>query len=152
MSIHDIVSVLLVGIGFSLSVLVHELGHAILQKMFGLPVSMIEWGSGPRIFKFKVFEMRLIPLRGSVFPNGSTLAKSKWVALVIAAGGILAQWFGMWMIAVSHIYIIPTINIICISYAVAAFVSLLNLIPTRNSDGYFIIKALRRTRGMMNEK
>lgn len=148
----SLIPILLVGVGFALSVLVHELGHALFQRCFKIPVTLIEWGIGPRIFKFKVLELRLIPLRGSIFPNGSLIAKKKSQAILIAAGGIIMQWVGMWLIAITHIFVIPMIDTICISYAVATFVSLLNLIPNRNSDGYYIIKAIRRARGIVNEK
>ena len=134
-----------ISIGLAISVLVHECGHAILQKLFSLPVQLIEWGRGPRLIKIGVFEIRLI-LFSAVYPNGSLLAKTRSAAFLIAAGGILNQWLGMLLIGKTHVYEIPWLNTICIAYGCCSVISLLTIIPVNESDGYYMLKALKGER------
>lgn len=135
-----------VAVGIALSVIVHEVGHAILQKAFKLPVQLIEWGRGPRILKIGVLEIRLLPFAGAVYPNGSELAKGRFSAALIAAGGILAQWIGLFIIGRLHLIEISWLYTIVVTYGICSFVSLLVLVPVKGSDGYYIIKALLKGR------
>ncbi|MFD2328757.1 site-2 protease family protein [Cohnella sp. GCM10020058] len=133
-----------VAIGVALSVLVHEVGHAFIQRCFRLPVHLIEWGRGPRIVKLGVFEMRLFPFAGAVMPNGSEQTKSRIAGALIAIGGLLAQWIGMIAIGRLRLVELPWLETICITYGFCSFISLLVLIPKKGSDGYYLLKSLKR--------
>lgn len=130
--------------GMALAVIVHELGHAAAQKLFGIPVTLIEWGRGPRLLKLGVLEIRLIPFSGCVVPNGAELAPGRFAAVLIALAGIMAQWIGMVLIGRLHLHEISGLGVVCITYGFCAFISLLVLVPLKGSDGYHMIRALRR--------
>ncbi|MFC5402937.1 site-2 protease family protein [Cohnella soli] len=130
----------------AISVLVHEVGHAGVQRIFKLPVKIIEWGRGPRILKIGVLEIRLLPFAGGIYPNGSELSGSRIAGALIAAGGILAQWIGMVVIGRLQLHEIAWLKTFCIAYGMCAFLSLLVLIPFKGSDGYYLFKALVKRR------
>lgn len=134
----------LISVGLAFTVLIHELGHAGMMKIFGIPIVMIEWGVGPRIVKFKCLEVRLIPLAGGVYPNGTLMAHTKVEAVLVGLGGVLAQWLGMWIIGVFHLHHLQSMEIICISYGAGTILSLLCLVPFGRNDGTQIVKALKR--------
>ncbi|MDQ6422650.1 M50 family metallopeptidase [Paenibacillus sp. LHD-117] len=133
-----------IAIGAALAILVHELGHAFFQTIFRIPVHLIEWGSGPRLFKLGKFEMRLIPFSGGIQPNGVRLANAKWKGVLIALGGLIAQWF---MVVVSAVIVVQLnllrfewIENIIVVFVVCAFLSFFNLIPYRGTDGYHLFR------------
>jgi len=127
----------------ALSVLTHELGHAVFQRIFGLPVTTIRWGLGPVLFRIGVFEVRGLLLGGAVTPAGPKLTASRWKGVVIALGGIIAQWFAVWILAVTKLYAVPMTQIFCQAYMFFAFLALTQLIPLKNWDGYYALQSLR---------
>lgn len=141
----QILDITLVGIGLALSVLMHELGHAVLMKIFGVPIQLIEWGIGPRIFKFKRFEMRLVPLSGGVYPNGTLLAKRKVEGVLIGIGGVVFQWIGMWFIALLRLHQFQALELICLAYGFASIIGVYNLVPIGRNDGRHILQILKIT-------
>lgn len=66
----------------SVALLIHECGHALAQFLFKIPVKELVWGFGPRLFKFGVFEVRLIPFKGYVHPAGPLYAKNVGTAFL----------------------------------------------------------------------
>lgn len=143
--------VLPVLIAAALSVLIHELGHAFFQKSFGLPVTAIRWGMGPLLFRAGVFEVRGLLLGGAVTPAGPNLVKSRWKAVVIALGGIIAQWFVVWILAITKLYMLPAIAVFCQAFMFFAFLALTQLIPLKGWDGYFVLQALRGKKNLSTE-
>ena len=57
-------------LGFSLLVIVHELGHFIMAKVNGIKVEEFSVGMGPEIFSKKgketIYSLRLLPIGGFV--------------------------------------------------------------------------------------
>lgn len=131
-------------IGCSIAVLVHELGHAAFMWLFKIPVTLIEWGKGPRLLKFKAFEIRLLLLGGGVYPAGSELADRKWKGVLIALGGIIAQWIVTIIIARAGLHKVEWLTDVVIWFVAASLLALLNLIPYRGTDGYDLIRVLTR--------
>lgn len=99
-------------IGFSIIIFVHELGHFVLAKLFGVKVETFAIGFGPRLFGIRGREtdycVRLFPLGGYVKMLGqedftldqerleatrtdprSFLAKSPGQKMMIVAGGVV---------------------------------------------------------------
>jgi len=125
-----------------LLVTIHELGHFAAAYYFGLPVSSMEVGVGPRLFSFEwkgmQFRWYALPICGEL--RTCWLSKRKWKNVMLFLAG-------------------PLTNVVfaCIMFAVAgngpmargslAF-GLINLIPFRtktiDSDGYQILQALRK--------
>lgn len=134
-------------IGLALSVLIHELGHAFFQSNFGLPVKLIQWGFGPRIFKIKTFEVRLIPISGGIHPVGSELTSSRIKGVVISLGGIIAQWIVTYIIAVLGFNTIPWLRNITLTFVFCACLSLFNLIPFKGTDGYYMFRSIFKKGG-----
>ncbi len=88
---------------FNLVMLIHELGHFLTAKKFGVQVNEFALGMGPRIFKFQkgetVFSLRAIPIGGFCEMEGEEGAskdprsfgsKPAWQrAIIIVAGAIV---------------------------------------------------------------
>ncbi|MFD0591062.1 site-2 protease family protein [Paenibacillus sp. GCM10027627] len=138
-------------IGAALAVIVHELGHAFFQKLFRIPVSLIEWGSGPRLFRIGIFEMRLIPFSGGISPNGVRLANAKWKGVLIGLGGIIAQWFVTVLIAKFDLLRFEWLEVIILVFVGCAILSFGNLIPYRGTDGYYILQLFKKRKAVVHE-
>ncbi|MGP3788219.1 site-2 protease family protein [Paenibacillus sp. 1A_MP2] len=141
----QILTIALIGIGLSLSVLIHELGHAITMKIFRVPIQLIEWGVGPRILKYKCFEIRLLPLAGGVYPNGALLAKKKVEGILIGIAGVLLQWIVMWIIALFRLHQVEAMETVCIAYGFASIIGLFSLIPIGRNDGKHVLQILKNS-------
>ena len=78
----------------ALSVLVHELGHALAMRLVGGRVQRFRYGWGPVLLSWGVLEWRLVPVAGAMegrFDRCETTL-SGWRAIVIALSGVAAQW------------------------------------------------------------
>jgi membrane-associated protease RseP (regulator of RpoE activity) len=126
----------------ALSVLTHELGHAFFQKLFGVPVTTIRWGMGPVLFRIGVLEVRGLLLGGAVTPAGPKLTTSRWKGVVIALGGIIAQWFAVWILAATKLYAVPMTQVFCQAFMFFSFLALTQLIPLKHWDGYYALQSL----------
>ncbi|MBQ6906503.1 MAG: site-2 protease family protein [Clostridia bacterium] len=90
---------------FGILVLVHELGHYITARMFGVGVHEFSIGMGPRLFGWKgkvnPFNVRLLPIGGYVSLVGETeeeedpelrdrslLFKPKWQRFIVMFAGV----------------------------------------------------------------
>lgn len=90
---------------FGLLVLVHELGHYVTARMFGVGVHEFSIGMGPRLFGWKgkanPFNVRLLPIGGYVSLVGETeeeedpelrdrslLFKPKWQRFIVMFAGV----------------------------------------------------------------
>lgn len=127
----------------SLSVLVHELGHASMQRLFGLPVARIEWGVGPLFLKIGVLEIRWIPFAGGVTPVGSKLTPSRIKGAWIAGAGVIAQWMAVLLLAVTQLHQHPWMKNFALSFLFFAIMSLTQLLPFDQRDGYYMWQSLR---------
>jgi regulator of sigma E protease len=100
-------------LGLSILVGLHELGHLLAAKMFGMRVEQYSIGFPPRIFKFKygetVYSIGAVPLGGYVKISGMIdesldvksmseepkpwefRAKPAWQRLIVMMGGILVN-------------------------------------------------------------
>jgi len=102
-------------------IFVHELGHFLMAKLFGVKVEIFSIGFGPPIFRKKigdtVYQIALIPLGGYVKMYGeedtdearkdprSFYAKPPWQRILIAFGGplfnLLFAIFAFWVVFVT---------------------------------------------------
>ena len=71
----------------ALSVLVHELGHALAIRLVGGRIRRFRYGWGPVLLSWRALEWRLVPVAGAV--EGSSLVG--WRAIVVALAGVAAQ-------------------------------------------------------------
>ena len=71
-------SILITIIGFGVMILLHELGHFLAAKRFGVTVHEFSIGMGPKIFSVKknetTYSLRLFPIGGYVKLEGETKA------------------------------------------------------------------------------
>ena len=123
--------------------LVHELGHAFFQILFGHHVEKIEWGAGPVIVRFGKLEIRLVPFVGSVKPIGCLLTPSRWKGFFIAVGGVVFQWMGVYLIAKAAIYKLPYLDVFSCTYFICALLGCTQLVPVRPRDGYYALQSLK---------
>ena len=78
----------------ALSVLVHELGHALAICLVGGRVRRFRYGWGPVLLSWRALEWRLVPILGAVegrFDRCET-PLSGWRLTVVALSGVAAQW------------------------------------------------------------
>ncbi len=110
-------------------IFVHELGHFLMAKLFGVKVEVFSLGFGPPIFKKKigetVYQIALLPLGGYVKMYGeedteetrkdprSFYAKPPWQRMLIAFGGPLFNFlfaiFAFWVVfATPRTFYVPS--------------------------------------------
>ncbi len=113
LAITKLYPLLLTAVGFGLLITVHEFGHFIFAKMFGIGVPVFSIGFGPSLIKKKIgsteFRLSLIPLGGYCAIQGmsdpeagmvdtgsepenpaySYESKAFWQKLLVLLGGIL---------------------------------------------------------------
>ena len=80
--------------GLSAVIIVHEFGHFVACKLFGVPTPVFSIGFGPQIFAFKLgttlFQIAALPLGGYVAIAQKELAAQPYAAkLIILLAGIL---------------------------------------------------------------
>ena len=75
-------------VAMTLSVLVHEAGHALAIRLVGGRVRRFRYGWGPVLVSWRALEWRLVPVVGAV--EGTI--RSGWRLTVIALAGVAAQW------------------------------------------------------------
>ena len=78
----------------ALAMIVHELGHLLAARYFGIAASELGLGMGPRLTGFKVgsirFNLRVIPIGSFVMLDGTALKeKSVRAQLLVHLGGII---------------------------------------------------------------
>lgn len=127
------ISFLVVFIGLSALVFVHELGHFVVAKGFGMLVEEFGIGFPPRLFSWKRGETRysvnMIPLGGFVKLHGeftdilpatdqpldsrSFVRQAPWKRAVVLCAGVFMNFFAGWIIlsSVFWIGVPPTIFI-----------------------------------------
>jgi len=81
-------------VGLSLVILVHEFGHFLAAKLFGVGVPIFSVGFGPRLFGYRigqtVFQLAAIPLGGYVSMNPVDLAMQPYgYKMIIILAGIV---------------------------------------------------------------
>ena len=75
-------------VAMALSVLIHELGHALAMRLVGGRVRRFRYGWGPVLLSWRALEWRLVPVAGAV--EGSSLVG--WRVVVVTLAGVAAQW------------------------------------------------------------
>jgi len=103
----------------TLLIFVHELGHFLASKLFGIRVDEFAIGFPPRLFHFMLgktrFALNIIPLGGYVKIHGenpedemapdSILAKPKWQQIVVLIAGVTFN------IILAYILLVATLSI-----------------------------------------
>lgn len=99
-----VVSILVAILVFGVIIFVHELGHFMTAKMFGVQVNEFSIGMGPRLLKFgkgeTEYSLRLLPIGGFCAMEGEDGGedenprafhrKAKWKrAIILVAGGFM---------------------------------------------------------------
>jgi regulator of sigma E protease len=78
--------------GVSLVIIIHEMGHFIFAKLFGVPTPIFSLGFGPALFSLPIgetlFQVALLPFGGYVEMNPEALAAQPYLPkmLIISAG------------------------------------------------------------------
>lgn len=98
-------------------IFVHELGHFIMARVFGIRVDAFALGFGPKIFSWKrgetTYSLNLIPFGGYVKifgenPDDDSIAgpdssrsfvnKAKWKQVVVLAAGVIFNFIFAWIV------------------------------------------------------
>ena len=105
----DLGSILLAALGISFLIFIHELGHFLAARAFGVRVETFSIGFGPRLFGWRRgqtdYRLSLVPLGGYVkmageygdLRDGAVLAaddlsaKPPWQRAIIFAGGVIVN-------------------------------------------------------------
>src|SRR3972149_7894572 len=104
-----VLSILLGLLGISFVILIHETGHFIMARLFGVQTPVFSIGFGPELFSVTIastqFQIAALPLGGYVEINNSQLMlEPYWVKMIIILAGIIinllfaflvVQWFKM---------------------------------------------------------
>jgi regulator of sigma E protease len=95
-------------IGFSALIVVHEGGHFLFAKLFGIPAPTFSIGMGPAIYKRQIgetqFQIAALPVGGYVeidldnSPEGNSSNISYWKKLIVMLAGILFNFILAWLI------------------------------------------------------
>jgi hypothetical protein len=126
----------------ALAVLVHECGHVTAQWLCGMMVERVVWGAGPRIGHIGVLEIRMIPWSGYVTPVGAVLANRRWQRVLIALSGVLAPWFVVLLMILTQAVRVWWLKDFCVWWTFWSFMGLLQLLPFRHRDGWWVLVAL----------
>jgi Flp pilus assembly protein TadD len=152
-------AILLFDIFLTLSIIPHELGHAIAGRLVGWRVFAIVVGTGKRAFKFNkygiLFRFHWLPTGGATFlaPVDAQWFRTKKIITVLAgptvnvliATAIAGNWWNPWH-EVGFYWGVPRWARIC--FIANLFILAINLWPHRvktfnaDSDGKQLIKAL----------
>lgn len=126
--------------------ILHEAGHFLVSKVFGLTPDLVRIGFGKVILTKNImntsWEFSLIPLGGYVrnMTNNQDVIKN----ISIAFGGPLINiLLAIICIPIYHIY---PVGIIYGIYFINILLAIINLIPIGKSDGYQIMMALLKFR------
>lgn len=132
------VNIYLFDLALFLSILIHEIGHALAAILLRVPVLRFRYGFGPLLFRMGKFEWRLVPISGTV----ETQRSSPWTTIVIAVSGVMFQW------AIVAIAMVTRVDQYAVSFWAwmlgLAIISTFNFIPVRASDGAVIWYAVGR--------
>lgn len=126
----------------ALAVLVHEWGHATVQRLCGVQVERVVWGIGARLGRIGALEIHMIPWSGYVTPVGAVLADSRWQRVLIALSGVLAPWLVVALMMLTQAVRVWWLKDFCIWWTFWSFMGLLEWLPFRNRDGWWALVAL----------
>lgn len=138
---------------FVLSLALHEAGHALAARIFGLPVRRVTAGNGPWLLRLGRFEARLFGLNGACeftrrLESEPTLARF-WIALAgplssFAAAGLFAGLGAAWSAVAGHGSEVQ----VCLLMAQAnVALALFNLLPIPPLDGWRALEAVLEQAG-----
>jgi hypothetical protein len=125
-----------------LVVLTHELGHALSQRLCGVPVKKVVLGNGPCLIRTGVLEIRLLPLSGYVLPVGVLHARRRWQGVMIALSGVLATWLVVGVMILLHATSYGWLRNFCLGWVIWSVVGFGQLLPVRQRDGWWALVAL----------
>jgi membrane-associated protease RseP (regulator of RpoE activity) len=106
----SVVTVLVFAVVISILVVVHELGHHLMAKWFGVPVEVFSVGFGPKLFSMRIgtteYRLSALPLGGYVKMAGTSLrgestpngfdSKTRWQRfLILLAGPVMNIAFAL---------------------------------------------------------
>ncbi|WP_206830138.1 site-2 protease family protein [Alicyclobacillus fructus] len=78
-------------------IMIHELGHYVMRRVFGVPTERVIFGSGKRFLRVGRFEFRPLPLGGYNLPytycSDVSVKKKIWVY----RAGMLANFLTIWL-------------------------------------------------------
>jgi len=105
----------------SLLVFIHELGHFLIARFFGVKIEVFSIGIGPKIFKYEsggtIYALSLIPLGGYCSMKGeqqdkggeieidSLSAKKWWQRILVVLAGPMFNLFLAWILIIASFYI-----------------------------------------------
>lgn len=127
-------------LAFSLNVLVHELGHATALLLLRLPITRVVWGFGPRVVRFRLLEIRLVPIAGYTHAGVRSWEGKEVSGLLFALSGLFAQWitlFGLIFVGLHHA--MPSFMAWWLMISLAA---LTQLVPIGFTDGKLAFSCL----------
>jgi membrane-associated protease RseP (regulator of RpoE activity) len=113
-----------------LSVLIHELGHALAALLLGVKITRFRYGFGPLLSRIGVFEWRLVPVSGEV---ETVKEMAAWKGVVVALAGVVMQWVVTGVAIVSGLARMDTQFWAWVLFM--SMVAVANLVPIGRTDG-----------------
>ncbi len=90
-------------LGLSFVILIHEMGHFMACKLFGIATPLFSIGFGPRLIAYRIgstlFQIALIPFGGYVAINNAQLTlQPYWIKAVILLAGIAVNFIFAYLV------------------------------------------------------
>jgi Zn-dependent protease len=119
-----------------ISSIIHEAGHALFGKLFGLQLAQFQIFGGDAVLRYKAFAIGYIPMVSWVVfkYHGKILGRTK--KIMLAAGGCIFQLAAALLLMYAGLF--------KWLYSYMLVMCLVNLIPFKNSDGHQILRMLLR--------
>ncbi|MBF8376376.1 site-2 protease family protein [Alicyclobacillus mali] len=134
-------------IAMYLAIVVHEFGHLIFRKIFGVPTQSVRIGTGPCICSVGCVQFRWFPLGGMNAPYTFCYPRvNRKKKIVIYGAGSAVNFIFSIVFSIISLGLPFPLNMIPFSMAICNFLLIFNLIPHRKgksvSDGLMIIALL----------
>lgn len=126
------------GILFSLCLFIHELGHYIFIKRFGINILSYGIGFGPTIKSFGKFHIKLLPIGAYIEPenlNNIEPAKRFYIAM---AGPLISIVYSVFLMLISFYYKNYGLDMLALFNF---YFALFNLIPVPPLDGWVMLQS-----------
>ncbi len=115
--------------------LIHEFGHIIMFRAFGVKLGYLRIGIGFPIIKYKRFELCIIPFEGRVWAEEGSMCDTWKYVLILLGGSLFELLVAMLIFSYSRLFVVS--GFIAELIVILLVTGIGNLIPfERDLDGY----------------